>query len=265
MVATSHESAGPLVKLAGSLGLLAIALFFTGWLYRWHDYTFFQVEPTSLALSVESTYFTALSLLFGNPLAIVRFLVGLALALVGIVLSFRALRICQRRLGPRLARVEGRLGLGASQRQQLWLLGSLVDEVVIVPWLLLVLYGLAASQGVADARRDALDETSTLPLITIAMPGKDVVVGRDPDQLLLNPSDVRLLGSRERYDALLGSELNPETGERRWRLLSDAGDQLLMIPSLPAAVAGGKAPPVLIFPDGDRGDRLVILSPAQGR
>jgi hypothetical protein len=31
-----------------------------------------------------------------------------------------------------------------------------------------------------------------------------------------------------------------------------------------ALAVGGKAPPVLIFPDGGKGDRLIILSPAQG-
>jgi len=86
-----------------------------------------------------------------------------------------------------------------------------------VLWLLLVLYGLAAGQGLADARRDAVDDTSTLPVIAIAMAGKDAVIGRDPDQLLINPNGVRLFGSRERYDALLGAELNPVGGGRRWR------------------------------------------------
>ena len=144
-------------------------------------------------------------------------------------------------------------------------LGSLVEELVIVFWLLLLLYGLAGSQGLADARRDAVDETSTLPLITIAMPGKEAVIGRDPDQLLINPTGVRLFGSRDRYDTLLGAELNPASGGHRWRLLSDAGGQLLVFPSLPAAEVGGKAPPVLIFPDGGKGDRLIILSPVHGR
>ncbi len=109
MTKHSEDPGSPLVKLAGSLGLLAIALFFTGWVYRWHYYTYFQVEPSSLDLSGESTSFAALSLLFGNPLAFVKFLFGLALGLVGIVLTFRALRFCQHRMGPRLGLLERRL------------------------------------------------------------------------------------------------------------------------------------------------------------
>ena len=259
MAEFSKESFSPLGKLAGSVGLLAIALFFTGWIYRWHYFTYFQVEPTSLGLSVESASIAAFSLLFGSPWAIARFLGGLGLAFVGILFTFKAIRICMRPLASWLGRLE------QNQLQQLRLLGSLVDELVIVLWLLLVLYGLAAGQGLADARRDAVDDTSTLPVIAIAMAGKDAVIGRDPDQLLINPNGVRLFGSRERYDALLGAELNPLGGGRRWRLLSDVGGQLLVFPSLPAAEVGGKSPPVLIFPDGGKGDRLIILSPAQGR
>jgi hypothetical protein len=264
MAEVSKELASPLGKLAANVSLLAIALLFTGWIYRWHYYTYFQLEPNSLGLAVETTSFAAFSLLFGSPWAIVRFLVGLALALAGVVFTFRALRVLRKQLGPGLGRLQKQLGLGGNQLQQLRLLASLVDELVIVLWLLLLLYGLAATRGLADARRDAVDDTSTLPLITMAMVGKETVIGRDPDQLLVNPSGVRLFGSRERYDALLGAELNPEDGGRRWRLLSDAGGQLLVIPSLPAAEVGGKSPPVLIFPDGGKGDRLVILSPAQG-
>jgi hypothetical protein len=144
MAGPSKESASPLGKLAGSVGLLAIALLFTGWIYRWHYYTYFQIEPTSLGLSVESTSFAAFSLLFGSPWAIARFLGGLSLALVGVLISFRALRACLRRLGPGLGRMDRLLGLGGNQRQQLRLLGSLVDELVIVLWLLLVLYVLGA-------------------------------------------------------------------------------------------------------------------------
>jgi hypothetical protein len=120
-------------------------------------------------------------------------------------------------------------------------------------------------KGLADARRDATDETSTLPLITVAMAGKEAVIGRDPNQLLADPSGVRLFGSRERYDALRRADLNPTSGEWHWRLLSDAGGRLLVIPSLPASQIDGKAPVLLIFADGGKGDRIVILSPAQSR
>jgi hypothetical protein len=98
----------------------------------------------------------------------------------------------------------------------------------------------------------------------MAMPGKEAVIGRDPDKLMDNPSGLRLFGSLDVYVALLGAELNPEADGHRWRLLSEARGQLLVIPSLSAAEAGGKAPQVLVFPDNGKGDRLMILSPAKG-
>ena len=263
MTESQNESASPLGKLAGSIGLVAIAFVFTGWIFRWYYFTYFQVDPTSLGFPVETISIAAFSLLFRSPWSILRFIIGLGLAFAGIVVTFRAIRFSSRWLLPLLGYMLQRMGLGREQRQQLRLLSSLANELVIVLWLLLVLYGLAASQGLSDARRDSIDETSTLPLITIAMPGAQSVIGRDPDQMLVNPSGVRLFGNRERYDALLGDELNSDSGRRRWRLLSDTGGRLLVIPSLPSAQIGGKAPPVLIFPDGGKGDRLVILSPAQ--
>jgi hypothetical protein len=259
-----NESASPLGKLAGSIGLIAIALVFTGWIFRWNYFTYFQVDPASLDFHVETISIAAFSLLFRSPWSILRLIFGLVLAFAGIAITFRAIRLSSGLLVPLLEFILQRIGLGRKQLQQLRLLSSLANELVIVLWLLLVLYGLAASQGLSDARRDAVDETSTLPLITIAMPGAQSVIGRDPDQMLVNPSGVRLFGSHDRYYALLGHELNSDSGRRRWRLLSDAGGRLLVIPSLPSAQIGGKAPPVLIFPDGGKGDRLVILSPAQG-
>jgi hypothetical protein len=264
MAESSNESFSPLGRLAGSVGLIAVALVFTGWIFRWHYFTFFQVDPVSLGFPVETISIAAFSLLFRSAWSILRFIISLGLAFAGIIITFRAIQFSSGWLLPVLGNIVQRMGLSREQYQQLRLLSSLVNELVIVLWLLLVLYGLAANQGRSDARRDAVDETSTLPLITIAMPGSQSVIGRDPDQMLANPSDVRLFGNRERYDALLGDELNSYSGRRRWRLLSDTGGRLLVIPSLPSAQIGGKAPPVLIFPDGGKGDRLVILSPAQG-
>lgn len=145
------ESASPLGKIAGIVGLLAIALLFTGWIYRWHYFTYFQVDPTSLGLPVESMSMAAFSLLFRTPGAMARFLIGLVLACAGMVASFRAIHFGLQRLNPLLKQLQEQIGLVDNQRQQLRLLASLLDELVIVLWLLLLLYGLAASQGLARA------------------------------------------------------------------------------------------------------------------
>jgi xanthine/CO dehydrogenase XdhC/CoxF family maturation factor len=126
------ESTSPLGKIAGIVGLLAIALLFTGWIYRWHYFSYFQVDATSLGLPVESMSMAAFSLLFRSPGAMARFLIGLVLACSGMVASFRAIHFGLRRLNPVLKQLQQRIGLVDNQRQQLRLLASLLDELVIV-------------------------------------------------------------------------------------------------------------------------------------
>lgn len=92
----------------------------------------------------------------------------------------------------------GWLGLSRHQQKQLLSLASLVDEVVILLWLLLFRHGLAGMQGLEDARRDAVDATSNLPVITIAGSGRKAVIGRDLDQTLVNPQEVRTPRARLR-------------------------------------------------------------------
>jgi hypothetical protein len=270
-MADTPPPANPLGTVAGSVGLLAIALVFSGWIYRWHYYAFFQVDPTHLGFSVESTSLAAFSLLFRSPLAVVRTLVALAFALAAILVTFQGIRACRAWLAPRLRSVRHqrrRWDLGPSitlsrwQRRELRRLGALLQELVIGLWLLLVLHQLASWQGVADARRDATTETSTLPLVTLAMKESSAVIGRDLDQPFANPAGVRVFGSRERYEALLGAELNPADQRTTWRLLADTGNQVLVIPTLPKAQTTSKAPPVLLFNTSDQSPPLVVLSPA---
>lgn len=130
--------------------------------------------------------------------------------------------------------------LSRGQRRELRRLGALLQDLVIGLWVVLVLHQLAAWQGVADARRDAPTETSTLPLVTLAMKEPNAVIGRDLDQPFANPAGVRVFGSRERYEALLGNELNPADQRLTWRLLADTGQQLLVIPS---AASPCRSPP----------------------
>jgi hypothetical protein len=269
-MADTPPPASPLGTLAGSVGLLAIALVFSGWIYRWRYYTFFQVDPTHLGFSVESTSLAAFSLLFRGPLAVARTLGALVFALAGILLTFQGIRVCRAGLAPplrRLRRERRRWGPGPSitlsrgQRRELRRIGALLQELVIGLWLVLVLHQLASWQGVADARRDATTETSTLPLVTLAMKEPNAVIGRNLDQPFANPAGVRVFGSRERYEALLGSELNPADQRTTWRLLADTGHQLLVIPTLPKAQTMSKAPPVVLFNTNDQSPPVVILSP----
>lgn len=55
-----------LTRVASIVGLLAAALYFTGWIYRWAYYAFFQIEVTTLNLPFESFLIVPLQVFFGN-------------------------------------------------------------------------------------------------------------------------------------------------------------------------------------------------------
>ncbi|MDJ0580467.1 MAG: hypothetical protein QNJ66_10650, partial [Crocosphaera sp.] len=56
----NNQDINPLGKLASLIALLAIALYFTGWVYRWTYFGFFQVEVMTLNLPLESFYLAAI-------------------------------------------------------------------------------------------------------------------------------------------------------------------------------------------------------------
>ena len=64
----------------------------------------------------------------------------------------------------------------------------------MVIWLLLILFWLARIQGTTDARRDAVNETSTLPVITLVLPEKQIALGQNLDRD--NPFNPSLKGYR---------------------------------------------------------------------
>ena len=265
-----QEQFNPLGKLVSVIGLLAIALYFTGWIYRWFYFGFFQVELTTLNLPLESFYIASFSLLFGNPWAILKTVAAIGVAIIWMVITFKVIALLSRLIDqPTRQKLTRKLALSTNQNAQLQFLASLIDELIIVLWLLVLLYFLAKHQGYTDAQRDAFNETSTLPSITIAMKGGEAVIGRKLDKLLDNPSEVRIFGGRQRrseadrnrYDYLLGNELNQTNSSTIWRLLIDANGSLYLFPSLTKKEAGNRVPPVLIFPEGGKGDRLTILSP----
>jgi hypothetical protein len=79
---------------------------------------------------------------------------------------------------------------------------ALRNDAIAVIWLLVILFWLARIQGAIDARRDAVNETSTLPVITLVLPEKQIALGRDLDNLLLDPSlkGYRIIGDKKLFD-----------------------------------------------------------------
>ncbi len=251
---------------ASILGLLGIFLYFTGWIYRWAYFGFFQLEINRLDLPLRSFLFVPIQVFFGDFWAILRtVLTAIALA---ILIKF-TLWLLQP-LDASNPRTLGKYPQKLHQWLPFKLLRSLTsiiplslrNELITVSWLLVVLFWLARYQGTLDARRDAINDTSTLPVITFVTPEKQIALGRNLDNLLLDPSlkGYRIIGDTTLFDYLRGRETNDISAQetRVWRLLLENSNWLYLFPALSQNV--DRRPPILAIRE-DREGQLMILSP----
>ena len=74
-------------NFASVVGLLGAALFFTGWIYRWSYYYFFQLQVTTLDLPVQSFFMVPLQVFLADGPTIVRSGLALLLAALAIYLT----------------------------------------------------------------------------------------------------------------------------------------------------------------------------------
>ena len=142
-------------------------------------------------------------------------------------------------------------------------MSSLVSELVIVLWTLAALFLLAQFQGDQDAFRDAVNETSRLPVVTTVIREENAALGRNLDNPLLNPSGFRIIGDRRLYESLLGRELTDTSisdQPRVWRLLIDRDGYFYIFPALPSKDRNLSVPVLIVYESGN-GDQLTILSP----
>jgi hypothetical protein len=68
---------------AGSVGLFSIALYFTGWIYRWAYFGFFRLEINALNFPVQSFFFVPIQVFLGSR---DRFLQALLTLIVAVIL-----------------------------------------------------------------------------------------------------------------------------------------------------------------------------------
>lgn len=252
----NNENDSQLLGKVASLGfLLAAAFYFTGWTYRWAYFSVFNLEISSLNFPIESFYIAAFGTLFGGLGTIIKTAIALVIILGLVYLSLWAIR--QIKLHSFLAR--------RNIDNSIKFLLSLVNEIVIILWTFTVLFWLANWQGEADAWKDAVNETSFLPVVTIVVPDDTLRLGRKLNDESLNPKDFRVIGDRDIYTNLFDKELNdtsdPEN-PRVWRLLLKLDGYFYIFPALPSkdSKSKGLTTPVVLISDSDSGDRLVILS-----
>ncbi|NES19263.1 MAG: hypothetical protein F6K41_10120 [Symploca sp. SIO3E6] len=262
---------GTLVSL---LGVLAAFLYFTGWIYRWAYFSFFQVEVTTLDLPLESFFIVPFQVFLGNFGAISH-------TILAVVVTGFLVQLTLWLLTPPRWKIIGNSqnwpSVGYTQKiHRSWIVKNLRslanlapqplrDEVVIVFWVLIVLFWLARWQGIADARRDAVNNTSSLPVVTLVTPKDQLALGRKPNDLLTNLplEDFRIIGDPGLLENLRRREITDTTTNppRVWRLLIERDGWIYLFQTLPPNPASNERPYVLVIRESNGGDQLLILSP----
>ncbi len=167
----------------------------------------------------------------GHPLIFLRTASASIVTALVIIFTLQIIQKLQRLAVRYLGRIP--LNLTSTQFGSLNFLSSLVNELVIVLWTLAALFLLAQWQADRDAFRDAVNETSRLPVVTAVIREENAALGRNLDNPLVNPSNFRVIGDRGLYEDLLGRELtDPSSPEEPlvWRLLIDRDGYFFRIP-----------------------------------
>ncbi|ABG51868.1 hypothetical protein Tery_2677 [Trichodesmium erythraeum IMS101] len=277
-------------KIASLLSFLGIGLYFTGWIYRWTYFGYFQLEVTTLDLPFESFLIAPIQVFLGNisigDFSTILRSIKIAIATFIIVqISFQSIRFAKEELSKILDKIRLKL-LKLSLKSKYDKISpflqlplyfpknnrqkkgkALISEIVIVTWLLTALFFLGQSQGKVDAIRDARNETSLLPVVTLIAPKDTLPLGRNIFDLTDDPnrSNFRAIGDIELYEQLIQRDYNNKSDDNIpkvvWRLLFDGNSQYYIFPSIPKNSQPNARPPVLVIQQSEDGKYILILSP----
>jgi hypothetical protein len=249
---------------ASLLGLLGIFLYFTGWIYRWAYFGWFSLEINRLDLPLRSFLFVPIQVFCGDFGALMR--TFLALVAVAFAIQF-TLWI--------LSPLPSYSIVSQSKRkfhQKFQFLGLLVrgipealrKDLIAVIWLLIILFWLARIQGLIDTRRDAVNDSSTLPVITLVLPEKQIAIGRNLEDVFTDPSlkGYRIIGETKLLEELRGKETNDSkvNPPRVWRLLIQNNNWTYVFRGLSPQSAENERPAILAIRE-DKEGQLMILAP----
>ncbi len=271
-------------NFASIVGLLGTALFFTGWIYRWSYFYYFQLEVMTLDLPVESFLIVPIQVFLSDPWTILKSLLALLLTALAIYHILWIFDIVNRKGYAIFNWIIIKFSSSARVTKTPWLyhplmswqqfnvnrfnsiklVRSLINEIIIVSLVLLMLFWSARNQGIVDARRDA-GEISTLPAVTLIAKKDNIALGRKPDDvsLQLNPKEFKALGDVGRFTDLSTRDFNNPKEPRVWRLLLERGNWIYLFPALTTEQQKKhKARPLVIaIQQSQSGDQLLIISP----
>jgi hypothetical protein len=262
---------------ASILSLLGITLFFSGWIYRWAYFAYFNLDVNAQSYPAQSFLIVPIQIFVGSVANFFKTLIvlsALPLLIVGTLWLLHRLpallALAIRRL-PWIRSLRPLARQASGPQPAVRRFGaSLLDELVVVGWVLVLLFWLSQHQGQVDARRDALESSSTLPVVTLVLPQAEGVLGQDlrylddsteaiPDPPLANNV---FIGDRVLARQIRDSSLSDPESQHVWRLLANETlGWLYLIRTLPDTSEPSERPLVLAIPNAKQGQSL-ILSPA---
>jgi hypothetical protein len=245
----------PLGAFAGLVGVLTIFLFFTGWVYRWAYFGFFEIELNSLNLPAQSFLIVPIQVILGDVGKIgLATLATFAVIVLIKVTMYLFQRFRQFSLPPWLRWLTDLLPQ------------SLGRDFVIVAWILIALFQLAQWQGIEDAKRDAVNQSTTRPLITLVSPSDKFAMAATLDKKLNENKtkepeypqlkNLRIFGDVQQFRDLYANRTN--RADSSWRLLIESGNWLYIYRTLPEP--SDLHPYVLAVNTGDGRVQSIILS-----
>ena len=270
----------PLGAFAGLVGVLAIFLFFTGWVYRWAYFGFFELDVNSLSFPAESFFLVPIQVILGDPIRLLWAV--LMVLLVAVVIKATLWLLEPLRFAPSRAATRSPRDLWLSRLHRFPLcqgLRQITDlfpqplrrDLIIVAWVLIALFWLARWQGTEDAWRDAVNPSSTRPIVTLVSPSDKIALGASlTDELIQDDTsnleipalkNLRIFGDVEQFRRLYSKVTNRANSSELvvWRLLIESGNWLYLFPALPDRQPNLR-PPVVAVHTGDGRVQSVILS-----
>ncbi|MDZ8185302.1 MAG: hypothetical protein RMX96_10665 [Nostoc sp. ChiSLP02] len=261
-------------SFASLLGVLAIFLYFLGWIYRWAYFSFFEIEITALNFPFESFLLVPIQVILGNIWIFLRALAALIITVILIKFSLWIIRSPKPVSPP--STLNSLVTRYTQKVHSFWLLQRLRSfaqflplplrhEIIVVAWILAALFWLGRWQGAADAFRDAVNTTSTRPIVTLVSPQDKSPLGLNLEDLT-NPNlkNSRIIGDVEQFRRIYGRETNDLTTNPKqpivWRLLIENNNWVYLFPAMPADAKRDQRPPVLAINTSDGQVQVLILS-----
>jgi hypothetical protein len=255
-------------NFAGLIGVLGIFIYFIGWVYRWAYFGFFALELNTLDLPHESFLIVPIQIIFGNFWIFIRAVIAMTLtiSLIQVILWAISPKINHQNIPNKIQTLIKRIHdfplLNILRSLAKLLPSSLRQEIVIVICILGSLFWLGRFQGQADAYRDAVNHTSTRPIVSIVSAKDKLPLGRNLDDILIDPSlkNSHIIGDVEQFNQTFKG-INDDTDQSTvWRLLIESNDWVYVFPSMPSDAQFNQRPPVLAINTGDGGVQLLIIS-----